>query len=135
MGFFLFSSTGRHTRLSGDLSSDVCSSDLIPFLETESGTVNSTFDGTMINKIPTIGSRNDINVYMSKNPYMNNTTLAGAKAAQITWSEDGAPSINPLDGRTVRQTTINVETYDSIKLTLVNSNAESPAPAQIQTLT
>src|SRR5439155_13652288 len=84
----------------GNLAETVSVTGAAPILETESGTVNSTFDGTMINKIPTIGSRNDINVYMSKNPYMNNTTLAGAKAAQITWSEDGAPSINPLDGRT-----------------------------------
>ena len=119
----------------GNVAETVSVTSAAPILETESGTVNSTFDGGMINKLPTVGARNDINFYMSKNPYMNNTTLAGAKAAQIVWSEDGAPSTSPLDGRAIRQTTINVETYDSVKLVLVNSGAESSAPAQIQTLT
>src|SRR2546426_5817209 len=32
LSFFFFSSRRRHTRLQGDWSSDVCSSDLVPFL-------------------------------------------------------------------------------------------------------
>jgi len=119
----------------GSVAETVSVSDAAPILETESGTTNTSFDGEMIEKLPTVGGRNDIAMYMAKNPYLNNTVLAGAKAAQILWKEDGVPSINPQDGRTIRQTTINVETYAEVKLTLVNSTAESQSVAQILTVT
>src|ERR1039457_2675203 len=37
LGFFFFSSRRRHTRLQGDWSSDVCSSDLSPRLDPQRG--------------------------------------------------------------------------------------------------
>ena len=119
----------------GNVAETVSVTDAPPILETESGTTNTSFDGEMMEKLPTVGGRNDIGMYMAKNPYLDNTVLAGAKAAQILWKEDGVPSLNPQDGRTIRQTTINVETYAEVKLTLVNSTAESASVGQILTVT
>ena len=112
-----------------------------PILETETGSTNSTLEGSMINKLPiTVAGRADTRTYVSRLPNAavggsNRMLINGARSAQVAWDEDGVTNKGPGSGAMMHQSSLNVESIKSWKYTLVNANAESQAPAQMSLLT
>src|SRR5256885_2650748 len=104
--FFFFSSRRRHTRLQGDWSSDVCSSDLFAnaFQIT---TGDLTLDAQ--------GDPNAVWVFQcnTTGPTVGDTTaprnvmlINGAQAKNVYWASNGAATINAIGGGTMVGTII-----------------------------
>jgi hypothetical protein len=111
-----------------------------PVLETESGKSTSTLEGRMVVKLPTyVSARADIRTYVYQLPNSNygpsgRMMINGARTGQVRWDADGTVNKSPTGGNMMQEHSLNIESIQEFKYTLMNAGAESPAPAQVTLL-
>ncbi len=113
-----------------------------PILETESGQTTVQLEGDLIYLVPFGGAagRSGLGEFAAgiaaaHGGDAGRITVAGARTTQIDLAVDGAPDRGVRDGAMMQQHNISVDTLRAEKTTLVNANAESRAPAQVNYLT
>ena len=95
----------------------------------------------MVGKLPLdLGARADTRTYLYRLPNSafgggGRMMINGARTAQVAFDEDGVPNRSPSGGGMLHEHSINVESIQSWRYTLVNANAESRAPAQVSLVT
>src|SRR2546421_8322433 len=77
--FFFFSSRRRHTRSDRDWSSDVCSSDLLPFGKGLKGAAGQLASGWQLNTIVTISSGVPFGIFIDGDPDGDKSDDNGAR--------------------------------------------------------
>ncbi len=124
----------------GEVTDTVAVTDAPPILETESAKTTATLEGSMVARLPLdLGARADTRTALFRLPNSafgggNRMMINGARSAQVAFDEDGVPNRSPGGGAMLHQHSINVESIQSWKYTLLNANAESRAPAQVSLL-
>ncbi len=126
----------------GETTQEVTVHGAAPVLETESGQTSILAEGNLLLKAPLGGAttRSDARTTLAFLPGVKHgdsgrMIINGARTTQIDFAVDGAPNRGVRDGVMMQEHNLVQESIRAVKVTLVNANAESRAPAQANFLT
>jgi len=125
----------------GDLAQTVEVTDTPSIIETERPQTTQTFEGRLVLQVPLdVNARSDMRTIVSSLPgayygFSGRMMINGARTSQVSWDNDGLANRSPWAGNMQQESSLNVDSLQAIKFTLVNAGAESRAPARVSALT